>query len=117
MNRLFLFFSMLLLPWSIAAWEAVDDQEPLQKLLVEHSDLVDPFTAQFRSLKYKSIEDTGAQMWCGEINAKNRLGAYTGWAAIYVLKSSDGEVKTQIVDEDAIYSAILVNGLCQNDDS
>lgn len=49
------------------------------KTLVVH-DLLDPSSAQFRDLKFH--ERTGAV--CGELNAKNRMGGYTGFRRFYV---------------------------------
>jgi hypothetical protein len=61
--------------------------------------LLDPFSAQYRQLR----AGKGGAV-CGQVNAKNRLGAYVGFkdfvlgrdgSTLYVSKSSDG-VRTEI---------------------
>ena len=49
------------------------------------SDLLkDPFSAQFRGIE---CSDFGC---CGEVNAKNLYGAYTGWRTFSASKADDG---------------------------
>lgn len=36
--------------------------------------LIDPESAKFRK-----VENRGGGVWCGEINGKNRMGAYSGY--------------------------------------
>ena len=55
----------------------------------EHAsyDLLDPASAQLRKV-YAISRGLGDDTVCGEINAKNSFGAYTGFRAFYV--DSDG---------------------------
>ena len=49
-------------------------------------DLIDPDSAQFGEISYSA----SGNMACAEVNAKNRMGGYTGKKQIY-LKKIDGE--------------------------
>lgn len=69
-------------------WNELDDVSELKKLFVDHSDLVDPFSIQFRHTylkKTEKVDGTVIRIWCGEVNAKNQMGAYTGWSPFYAI--------------------------------
>lgn len=51
-------------------------------------DLKDPASAQFRDIKYKA--DKGAWTMCGEVNAKNSYGAFTGFQKFQGVASNPG---------------------------
>ena len=105
----------LLFSTAVNAWEGVTDTEALKQLLVDHSELVDPFSVQFRKLKFRHVDSTGADIWCGDINAKNRMGAYTGWSGFYASSANDDEVSIKIIDDDSTYTGIIVTALCEID--
>jgi len=66
-----------------------DNTEQLKKLMIDHSNLKDPFSVQFRKTYQRDIEVLGYTAWCGELNSKNSMGAYVGWRrflAIWVPK-------------------------------
>ena len=92
------------------------DEAPLRKLMLEYSDLKDPFSAQFRRAEVQEIA-TGngktATVWCGQINAKNSNGGFTGWADFVVLK--DGEKPIIAIEDGAAAAAskIMIDGLCE----
>lgn len=47
-------------------------------------DLIDPNSAMFRNIRAKDIkreDGTQAVEFCGEVNAKNRMGGYVGFSA------------------------------------
>lgn len=47
-------------------------------------DLIDPNSAMFRNIRAKEIkreDGTQAVEFCGEVNAKNRMGGYVGFSA------------------------------------
>ena len=46
--------------------------------------LVDPNSAQFKNISKSSIG------YCGEVNAKNRMGGYTGFKRFHAFQSVDG---------------------------
>lgn len=50
-------------------------EERLRDDLRTEGSLFDPESAQFKDLVHSSIFDA----WCGQVNAKNRLGGYAGW--------------------------------------
>ncbi|MEW2924909.1 hypothetical protein [Pseudomonas juntendi] len=58
-------------------------------------DLLDPQSAQFRQL-YAVSSGNGHDYVCGQINAKNSYGAYTGFKAFYV--DSIGNVQLDTPD-------------------
>lgn len=45
---------------------------------------------------------------CGEVNSRNRLGAYTGWKS-FMIATNDGETTIYMKPEDEI----MVDGLCR----
>lgn len=49
----------------------------------EYLSLFDPFSAQFRREALYQIEN-GNFVYCGQVNAKNRFGAYVGYTDFYV---------------------------------
>lgn len=57
--------------------------------------LIDPYSAQFRDL-YRSKDDDGV---CGEVNAKNRMGAYTGYTAFFHDETTGAVLLEQEVQE------------------
>lgn len=56
----------------------------LRQAFREHSDLLDPFSLQSRAV----VRPTDST-WCGEPNARNRMGAYTGWRPLAVRSTSE----------------------------
>ncbi|SDR10706.1 hypothetical protein [Pseudoxanthomonas sp. CF125] len=65
-----------------------DDDAPIRKLIIEKSSLKDPFSVQFRNLSLRTIHLKGppeevSLIYCGELNAKNSVGAYVGWSRFY----------------------------------
>ena len=97
-NQLFLglisLFSLLALP-SIASpdvtseeewkWNKITDTEPLKELMIEHSELKDPFSVRFRKTFQMDIQERSITVWCGELNSKNSMGAYVGWGRFYAM--------------------------------
>jgi len=103
MKKLFSCALLAIFPVTIAAAEgaqpfkAVGTEDPLRKLFVEHSELKDPFSLQFRNLYSREIKgsktgDISKHIYCGEVNAKNEFGAYTGWSLFYVTDMTDKPV-------------------------
>lgn len=56
---------------------------PVRALVLEASSLKDPFSVQFRNLSARTMylkdPDRVSIIYCGELNAKNSMGAYVGW--------------------------------------
>lgn len=78
---------------TLAAWcLAGFAQEPpaLDETMLRSAfrDLKDPSSAQFRDIKYRA--DKGAWTICGEVNAKNSMGAYTGFQKFHGVASNHG---------------------------
>ena len=51
--------------------------------------LFDPFSAHFRNERTYRLSN-GQYAQCGEVNAKNRFGAYVGWKPFYVRLTVNG---------------------------
>lgn len=51
-------------------------EESLREVLIAEGSLFDPASAQFKDL----VSSKRFKAWCGQMNAKNRMGGYVGWA-------------------------------------
>lgn len=61
--------------------------------------LNDPESAQFRNVQQSK---RGKQAWCGELNAKNRMGGMMGFTRyVIVLPDADLDIKVKTEVEDA----------------
>lgn len=91
--------STSVLSYGDSEWFDLKDEEQLRKLFIEHSDLVDPFSVQFRHVRVKedAVGD-GRSMtsWCGQSNQKNKMGAYTGWTNFSAYIGIDGEAQVTV---------------------
>ncbi|MDP3492511.1 MAG: hypothetical protein Q8R82_05315 [Hyphomonadaceae bacterium] len=69
--------------------------EPPQVREAVKNELLDPFSAEFRNVRQRLGN------WCGEVNAKNRMGGYVGWSlfgavevngkwSAYIVKAREG---------------------------
>ena len=68
-------------------------------------DLIDPSSAQFRDLKVRK------DIVCGEINAKNRMGAYVGFKRFF----ADSKAKTASIDPGFDFNDLLsAQDLCRS---
>lgn len=69
--------------------------------------LLDHTSARFRDVH----GDAGAI--CGFVNAKNRMGAYTGWTRFVVMFTSPPRLQIEAPDEENVF----VDVLCKEDDA
>jgi len=65
----------------------VTSVDELRQLLIDFSDLRDPFTVQFR--RTQSSSSGQLTVFCGQLNAKNANGAYIGWSDFVFLKGTN----------------------------
>lgn len=70
----------------------------LRSQMAMQGDLYDPQSAIFKNVTV----DKMSNLWCGQINAKNRLGGYVGWRPFDMKVLSDGRVSLQIFDATAL---------------
>jgi hypothetical protein len=63
-------------------------EDYLRQQVTEHSNLVDPGSAQFRDIRSET-NDNGI-LWCGQINAKNGMGGYVGWKPFILIALNQG---------------------------
>lgn len=73
---------------ALPSFTPLTDDAPVRKLIMEKSTLKDPFSVQFRNLSLRTIHLKGppeetSVIYCGELNAKNSVGAYVGWSRFY----------------------------------
>jgi hypothetical protein len=97
-------------------FKTVSDEKKLRKLLTEHSQLKDPFTVQFRNVYVREVlPDTKGNptkhIYCGELNAKNSYGGYTGWSRFVAHDVTDSPSVAVVDDE---FGSIMVNLLCKD---
>lgn len=100
-------------------WHKVKDEEYLKNLFVEHSDLVDPFSVQFRQLRMKQQEGKSGKeitVWCGQSNQKNRMGAYTGWAPFYAIEGLQEKPTVDVaIGDGAGMTMVMIEAFCKDD--
>ncbi|SEQ30162.1 hypothetical protein SAMN04488092_105203 [Thalassovita taeanensis] len=56
-------------------------EETLRNQFLEY--LIDPYSADFRRVRYGSNGDQSIIFACGLVNAKNRMGAYVGFTPFF----------------------------------
>lgn len=84
-------------------WEPLKDETELRKVFVEKSNLKDPFSVQFRNVK---VNTTPMTIWCGEVNAKNSYGAYSGWNLFFA--SDHGKESSVNIDQEIAHEGFLI---------
>lgn len=63
-------------------WEKVTDETDLRKVVVDKSQLKNPFSAKFKNVKFRMVKEkdnVSFSIWCGEVNAQNSYGDFLGW--------------------------------------
>lgn len=69
-------------------------EDYLRDMFVKHSDFIDPNSVMFRNVtSHSDLWD----IWCGEVNGKNRMGGYVGWKPFSVRVHASGKVYVTIV--------------------
>lgn len=91
--------------------QATDAPPPpaLQAKIKRHfdADLLDGPSARW---KWPAMRKSAKGLYCGWVNAKNKLGAYTGWKPFYVFEVN-GKVDGEI-DDGQSSTAIMLDVLC-----
>ena len=90
----------------------------LRDMLVKHSDFIDPSSALFRNVTYSSSIGLipAGHTWCGEVNAKNRMGGYVGWSPFKIWVYEGDVFVTVRKPEDMPFrlSTDLLDSSCRN---
>ncbi|MFL6727878.1 MAG: hypothetical protein ACJ8FS_15390 [Sphingomicrobium sp.] len=97
MLRVTALIAILALPSAAFAAHASRPLTAPEKALVEHAiraELIDPDAARFRHNLFRTSED----QYCGLVNAKNRMGGYTGYKVFSVNFTKSGGVIKQVTD-------------------
>jgi|TARA_B110000211_G_C13875516_1_gene462738 hypothetical protein len=105
-----LFFCTLTLPAAVTGAEIEIPEKYLNSITYN---LKDPDSAKFRNV----IADEENTVFCGEINAKNSYGAYSGYNKFYAIPQNDGSVASEIISVDQIdygMAMIMYNGFCKD---
>ena len=92
----------------------LEDETPIRALVLEASSLKDPFSVHFRNLSARTMHlkdpDRVSVIYCGELNAKNSMGAYVGWTkfsaasigkAVHIAGRKDNDFWVDLHCEDA----------------
>ena len=81
----------------------------LRMILSDEGSLFDPGSAQFKDLVYSRAYNA----WCGQLNAKNRLGGYVGWKYFALRDRYNGYGKKRDYTDLQIGERELVEGTCK----
>ena len=80
------------------------------------SQLVDYPSARFRNVRAhysrRTLGGEHALTFCGEVNAKNTMGGYTGWAHFVLLPGDDPEF---LIESDGL-AGTFVSNMCTRDE-
>lgn len=99
-------------------WYDLEDEEKLRDLFINYSELVDPFSVQFRQVKVsRSIGKDGSEIviWCGHSNQKNKMGAYGGWANFYALEGLQDKPTVKVALGDlAGMTHVMIGVFCKD---
>jgi hypothetical protein len=102
-------------------WRNVEDEDYLNGLFVDHSELVDPFSVQFRNLRMRQKEGVSGDIitvWCGQSNQKNKMGAYGGWARFYAVEGLQEEPAVGVaIGDRAEMTMVMIEAFCEDDSS
>lgn len=76
------------------------EEEDAPYVAAVKSQLVDAESAQFRNVQKNRTLD----IWCGEVNSKNRMGGYAGWQkfAAFAPTPSDSAWKVHFLTDEAM---------------
>jgi hypothetical protein len=88
----------------------VTDLKELRQLMVDHSELRDPFSVEFR--RVQSTARSPLMIFCGQLNAKNANGAYTGWTDFTFVKS-DSLNSLTLDTPGALGNRTIIRGSCK----
>jgi hypothetical protein len=108
-------FSAFANVWDNWPWADLEDENHLRELFRDYSDLLDPFSVQFRNIRVRTgVTDNGTQMtiWCGLSNQKNRMGAYGGWADFYAVEGLDEPKVDVALGDTAKITMVMVALFC-----
>lgn len=85
---------------------ALMSSDELREIFINESTLIDPFSAQFRKVFQQK---DNPNVICGQVNSKNRMGAYVGWSLFYV----EGKQVLVLGNEPTAVDLALANSRCR----
>lgn len=97
-------------------FSTLTDEAPLRKILTDYSDLKDPFSAHFRRTEVQTLDAGTSEpsiVWCGQINAKNSNGGFTGWVDFSVVKNGKNVLIAIEDGSAAVISKVQVDTFCK----
>lgn len=74
--------------------------------------LRDPGSARFRNVSRHQLQN-GTSVFCGEVNARNGMGGYTGFVRFEAAVSNRGTSSSQIDDQDGLAGAYFSSAWAQ----
>ena len=89
----------------LAACSGQQHSEARQQVAAQ---LKDPASAQFRNVRSSTLRETDV---CGEVNAKNSFGGYTGFKR-FIVTDSGAFLEGQSGEEGDAYFDVLWSGSC-----
>ncbi len=95
----------------------IEDDSALREVLVEHSDLKDPFSAHFRRTEISEVREKDGRIyriWCGQINAKNSSGGYVGWSDFVVAETPKKPIISIYSEATAPVAKVMVSTICRD---
>lgn len=79
-------------------------EDHLKELFKNHSQLIDPDSVQIRNLTRGELGSL--RRWCGDVNAKNRMGGYVGWQP-FIISINGSDVTVFIGEEDESFRNLM----------
>lgn len=95
------------------AYEDAEDypyEKTLRGILSDEGSLFDPESALFKDLVYSGTYNA----WCGQLNAKNRMGGYVGWKYFALRDRYNGYGKRRDYADFEIGEKEVVERSCKN---
>ena len=99
-------------------WIAVDVETKLRNIVINESNLKDPFSVKFRKIKVTAVPISEKNKvpiinYCGYLNAKNSMGGYIGWHPFFISTGvKDGPV-IWIAEDESCVEFTLIKGACE----
>lgn len=81
--------------------------------------LKDPASATFRNVRrvpFMGLERSTSKVYCGEVNARNSFGGFSGYSNFVVSNATAGGKEAHILEGDDVEAELTYHVLCVKDD-
>ena len=102
-------------PNTMEVASAPDSIRPTDHALVRHGigdRLKDPESAQYRNMRAFNLSN-GDRAICGEFNARNSFGGYTGYSPFWIRTRSNSIVAAEIAGVNDTFTESRITNACQ----